>query len=29
MILSSLCVAYAGLLALALAMDRHHEQVFA
>lgn len=29
MILSSLCIAYAGLLALALAMDRHHEQVFA
>ncbi|NUB10470.1 DUF3325 domain-containing protein [Azospirillum sp. Vi22] len=29
MILSSLCVAYAGLLALALAMDRHHEQVLA
>ncbi|PNQ96905.1 DUF3325 domain-containing protein [Azospirillum argentinense] len=29
MILSSLCVAYAGLLALALALDRHHEQVFA
>ncbi|KAA0676501.1 DUF3325 domain-containing protein [Roseomonas genomospecies 6] len=29
MILSSLCIAYAGFLALALSMDRHHEQVFA
>ena len=29
MILSSLCIAYAGFLALALAMDRHHEQIFA
>ncbi|MDQ2106460.1 DUF3325 domain-containing protein [Azospirillum isscasi] len=29
MILSSLCIAYAGFLALALAMDRHHEQILA